>query len=720
MKILIVDDDANSRQLLIDVLASEGHMVSSFENGSTALSFLQNETVDLIVSDILMSEMDGYGLCRAVKQNVSLQAIPFVFYTATYTSDKDKRLAMSLGASAFLIKPIEIDGFLKEIKQVMNAGDQKAEVPKSRGRYRLSPVKLEQQHTEVVQTKLDKKIVELNQEKRKLVARETQFKDFAEASAELFWETDGNLNITIVSGELEGFIFTQLTDLANACHSHTSNDVLKLLAAHQKFLDIIVSTTNESGSHTYIRVSGKPIFDTKGGFIGYRGVGRDVTETVVLNQRVEFLATHDELTGLPNRSLFRQRLEHAISKAERMDKQILLLFFDLDYFKMVNDTLGHDAGDKLLVKAAERISKRARTTDILCRLGGDEFVMLMEGASPQDGSRIVREIIAAFEPPFDIHDQRVYCTASIGVSVYPDDTSNPEDLLLYADLAMYRAKQNGRNNFEFYTSGLNFVAHQWQEVEQELRHALKEGLLFLAYQPQFNHKNNEVVGVEALLRWRHPDRGLIPPLEFIKVAEQSSLINLIGEFVLETSCAQLRDWLDKGYKIPRLSVNISPRHFRSNALSKTLKEVTKKHQIPPQMLCIEVTEHALLEEVEDVTQNMQYIKDAGFHLSLDDFGMGHSSLLYLKRLAVNEIKIDQIFIAGLESSEEDREIVKAIVALSHALGLRLVSEGVENQKQIDILTTSGCETMQGYFYSLPLDPLGLEKILKKSKVANHA
>lgn len=720
MKILVVEDDANSRQLLVDVLESEGHAVSSFENGSTALSFLQNQLVDLIVSDILMPEMDGYGLCRAVKQNISLQAIPFVFYTATYTSDKDKRLAISLGASAFLIKPMEIDSFLEEIKEVMSAGSQKTKVPKNRGLYRSSPAKLDKQHTEVVQSKLDKKIVELNQEKRKLAAHEIQFKDFAEASAELFWEANSNLNISVVSGELEGFVFTQLTDLANACHSHTSNDVLKLLNAHQKFLDIVVSTVDEAGNHIFIRVSGKPIFDATAGFIGYRGVGRDVTETIALNQRVEFLATHDELTGLPNRSLFRQRLEYAISKAERTDKQILLLFFDLDYFKMVNDTLGHDAGDKLLVKAVERISKRARATDVLCRLGGDEFVMLMEGASPQDGSRIVREIIAAFEPLFDIHNQRVYCTASIGVSVYPDDTADPEELLLYADLAMYRAKQNGRNNFEFYTSGLNFVAHQWQEMEQGLRHALKEDLLFLVYQPQFNHKNNELVGVEALLRWRHPDRGLIPPLEFIKVAEQSSLINLIGEFVLETSCAQLRDWLDKGYKIPRLSVNISPRHFRSNVLNKTLREVTEKYQIPPQLLCIEITEHALLEEIDEVTQNMQYIKDTGFHLALDDFGMGHSSLLYLKRLAVNEIKIDQSFVAGLESSEEDRQIVKAIVALSHALGLRLVSEGVENQKQIDILTASGCETMQGYFYSPPLDPLGLEKVFKKSKLANGA
>lgn len=718
MKILIAEDDINSRQRLVDILESEGHALSSFANGAKALSFLGDESVDLIIADILMPEMDGYGLCRAVKQNLNLQQIPFIFYTATYTADKDERFALSLGASAFLIKPMEVHALLKVIEEVTSLDSKQNKTAKSRGHYRTSPAKLDKQHTEIIRSKLDKKIIALDLEKRKLAESGIQFKDFAEASAELFWETDASLAISIVSGELDGFVFAKLTDLANVCQSHSSNEVLKLLTTKNKFADIVVTSSDEAGNTIYIRVSGKPILDAKGRFIRYRGVCRNVTETIALSQRVEYLATHDELTGLPNRSLFRQRLEHTISKAERTDKQILLLFFDLDYFKMVNDTLGHDAGDRLLVKAAERISKCARSTDVLCRLGGDEFVMLMEGASPQDGNRIVREIIAAFEPSFDINDQRVYCTASIGVSVYPNDTTDPEELLLYADLAMYRAKQNGRNNFEFYTAGLNFIAHQWQEVEQGLRHALKEDLLSLVYQPQFNHKTNKLAGIEALLRWKHPERGLIPPLEFIKIAEQSSLINLIGEFVLETSCAQLRDWMDKGFKIPRLSVNISPRHFRLNNLHKLLEQVTTKYQIPPEMLCIEITEHTLLEEVDETKQNMQYIKALGFHLSLDDFGMGHSSLLYLKRMAVNEIKIDQSFVAGLESSEEDRQIVKAIVALSQALGLRLVCEGVENQAQIDILASSGCETMQGFFYSSPLDPKALEKMLKESKVVN--
>jgi diguanylate cyclase (GGDEF)-like protein len=715
MKILVAEDDQNSRQLLLDILESADYQVVAFEDGVQALRFLEQEpdAVDMIISDILMPEADGYSLCRAVKQNISLQKIPFIFYTATYTSDKDKRFALSLGASAFLIKPMEANHLLQEIELVINQSNLPQAKPKNRGLLRSSPMKLDKQHADIVRNKLDKKILELDEERRKLLESEQRFKDFAEASAEWFWESDPGLNLIVDESTPKAFNFTNLEDFAESCNSHSSNEVLKLIQNKEKLADLVVYA-DQDGKQVFMRVSGKPIFDTTGEFIGYRGAGRDVSETIALNQQVEYLATHDELTGLPNRNLFRQRLEHAIAKSERTGKHILVLFFDLDYFKMVNDTLGHDAGDKLLIQAVERISTNARSSDILCRVGGDEFVMIMEGASPQDGNRFVRDIIAAFEPPFDIHNQRVYCTVSIGVSVYPDDTQDPESLLLYADLAMYRAKQNGRNSFEFYTASMNFIAHQWSAIEQGLRHALKDDELFMLYQPQIDYETKAIVGLEALIRWRHPERGIIPPAEFIKVAEQSSLINQIGEFVIEHTCAQIRSWIDAGYDVPRLSVNISPRHFRSNALSESLSNAVEKYALPPSLICIEITEHALLDEVDAVRHNMQYIKQRGFHICLDDFGMGHSSLLYIKRLNVDEIKIDQSFINGLGSSEEDHQIVKAIVALSEALGLRLIGEGVESDKQVDILAESGCQLMQGYYYSLPLSVDELEKQLTKA------
>jgi diguanylate cyclase (GGDEF)-like protein len=714
MKILVAEDDENSRQLLETVLLAEGYEVVSFDNGLKALASLQAEPVDLIISDILMPEMDGYGLCRAVKQNFDLQKIPFIFYTATYTSAQDERFAVSLGASRFLIKPMAMPELLKIVATTLSS-DQKVGGPKNRGLYRSSPLKLDKQHADIVRSKLDQKLVELNQEKQKLQESEARFRDFAEASADWFWESDHQLKINAVTGGPSELNFYNLTDLAEACHSHTSNDMLKTLQGHKRFSDFVVHFTDKTGKLVYLRVSGKPIFDNKGAFTGYRGVGRDVSEVIALNRRVEFLASHDELTGLPNRSLFRQRLEHAIAKAERTGQQVLLLFFDLDHFKLVNDTLGHEAGDQLLMMATKRITEKARSTDALCRLGGDEFVMVMEGASPQDGHRLVRDIIAAFSTPFEIEKQKVYCTTSIGVSVYPDDTTDPQTLVVYADLAMYRAKQNGRNDFEFYTSNLNFIAHQWLDMENGIRHALKENEFFIVFQPQLENEKNKLTGMEVLLRWRHPERGLIPPLEFIKIAEQSSLINQIGDYVLEEACKQLRDWLDRGLKVPRMSVNISARHLRAESLVKTLSTVTAKYGISPNMLCIEITEHALLEEGDVVKKNMRHIKEAGFSISLDDFGMGHSSLLYLKRWAVDELKIDRSFVDGLVNSAEDRVIVKAIVALGDALGLQLVAEGVENQLQADILSASGCKNVQGYFYSPPIEAKEMETWLKKNK-----
>lgn len=712
MKILIAEDDESSRQLLETVLTAEGYEVFSFENGVKSLDYLQTETVDLIVSDILMPEMDGYGLCKAIKQIPALQKIPFIFYTATYTTPQDERFAISLGATKFLIKPMPIPELLKIISGVLSS-NQPPKTPKNRGSQASGSVKIDKQHAERVRSKLDQKLLELNDEKQKLIESEERFRDFAEASADWFWESDDQLRINAVTGGPAGLNFSSLIDLAEACHSHSSNEMLKTLKAHKNFSDFVAHFTDETGKLVYLRVSGKPVFKNAGKFSGYRGVGRDVSEMIALNRRVEFLASHDELTGLPNRSLFRQRLEHSIAKASRTGQQVLLLFFDLDHFKLVNDTLGHEAGDQLLIMATKRIAEKARATDALCRLGGDEFVMVMEGASPQDGHRLVRDIIAAFSMPFEILQQRVYCTASIGVSVYPDDTKDPQTLVVYADLAMYRAKQNGRNDFEFYTSNLNFIAHQWLDMENGIRHALKENQFFIVFQPQVENKENQLVGMEVLLRWRHPERGLIPPLEFIKIAEQSSLINQIGDYVLDETCKQMRTWLDKGLNVPRVSINVSARHLRSEALVKTLASITARHGISPEMLCIEITEHALLEEGDTVKKNMRAIKDAGYSISLDDFGMGHSSLLYLKRWAVDEVKIDRSFVDGLVSSVEDRVIVKAIVALGDALSLRLVGEGVENQLQADILAASGCVNVQGYFYSPPIEAKEMETWLKK-------
>lgn len=703
MKVLIAEDDESSRQLLVDIFSARDYQVCSFENGLKALAHLNTHHVDLIVSDILMPEMDGYGLCRAVKHNQHLHSIPFVFYTATYTSPQDEQFALSLGASAFLIKPMDFASFMQAIEQVLNQAGESAK-PKKRAKESVKSSEQALQYTDIVRAKLDKKMLELDLERQKLVESEARFRDFAEASADWFWEADKGLNIHAITNGPDGLTVCNLRDLADSCQSHPPAEMMRSLSLQQHFSDYIVHFVDRQDKHMYLRVSGKPIYDHLHTFLGYRGVGKDVSDMVALNRKIEFLATHDELTGLPNRNLFKEQLAHAMQKAQRNNDQLLLLYIDIDHFKIVNDTLGHEAGDQLLNLAAKRIVGCARATDILYRMGGDEFVMVVESSTPQDGHRLVRDIVNTFSMPFELDNQRVYSTVSLGVSVYPDDATDLQTLLTYADLAMYRAKHNGRNNFEFYTSNLNFIPKQWLDMEHGIRAALRKNEFQLLYQPQLESDTKILVGLEALLRWNHPEHGLIPTTDFIKIAEQSSLVNHLDDWVLESVCKQMRAWLDAGFYLPRVSVNMSARHLRSENLIHLLNTVPKQYGIKPELLCIEITEHAILEESNTVKSNMQAIKQAGFSISLDDFGTGHSSLLYLKRWAVDEVKIDRTFVSDLASSEEDKAIVRAMVALAKALDLDLVGEGVETQQQADILLASGCKVIQGNHYSPPIQP----------------
>lgn len=709
MKILIAEDDESSRQSLELVLTSEGYEVVSFENGFHALSYLRNQSVDLIISDIAMPVMDGYGLCREVKKNDSLKKIPFIFYTATYTSAQDEHFALWLGAAKFLVKPILTINLLSAIAHTLNVADVKHH------RHHDSQLDSDKLLAECERAKLDRKIDELIEERQRLLESEARFKAFAEASADWFWESDNQLNVIALAGCPENLNAYRLVDLAQACYSHSANVMLKALEKHAHFSDFIVQFGGTADKPTYLKMSGKPIFDVRGEFTAYRGAGRDVTEMVALNRRVDFLATHDELTGLPNRSLFKQQLDYAVTKAKCNKNQVILLFLDLDHFKSVNDVLGHEAGDQLLIMATKRITECMRDTDLLCRLGSDEFILLLEDASPQDGHRLARDIIERFSTPFEVRQKQVYCTMSVGVSVYPDDTEDPQSLLVFADLAMYRAKQNGRNNFEFYTSNLNFTAHQTLDIENGIRQAIKENQFFLVFQPQVEDHRQPLVGIECLLRWRHPERGLIPPTEFINVAEQSSLINLIDGWVIDAACKQVRAWLDAGFEVPRVSINISARHLHSKSFTKTLRTIATQYEIPPSMLCLEITEHTLLEDIEVVQKNMEFIATAGFSVSLDDFGTGHSSLTYLKRWAVSELKIDRSFIYNLLSCEEDRVIVKAIIALADALGLTVIAEGVENQAQADIVKASGCNVVQGFLHSAALSALEIQSWFKCSE-----
>lgn len=420
-------------------------------------------------------------------------------------------------------------------------------------------------------------------------------------------------------------------------------------------------------------------------------------------ERMQHMVTHDALTNLPNRMLFIDRLAQALIHAPRHDRMVAILLMNLDRFKRVNDTLGHPVGDLLLIAMAERLSDVLRKGDTVSRLVGDEFALILDDiADPADVSGIAQKVSDSFAAPFEIVGHTLNVTASIGVSVFPEDCDNPATLMKNADLAMCRAKELGSGGYQRYSSSMNDNASYHLRLENKLCHALDRDELFLRYQPQIDLITGKIVAVEALLRWQNPDLGLVSPAEFIAVAEETGLITRIGEWVLRAACQQNKAWQTAGYPPIRMAVNLSARQFRQRQLIGTIHQVLSETGLDPGYLELELTESVM--HGAETAAILQKLKDAGIHIAIDDFGMGYSSLSYLKRFPVTKLKIDQSFVQGIPDDADDMAITTAIVAMAHSLKLQVIAEGVETMKQQDFLRSLECHEMQGYYFNKPLPP----------------
>ena len=420
------------------------------------------------------------------------------------------------------------------------------------------------------------------------------------------------------------------------------------------------------------------------------------------------LANYDTLTGLPNRYYLYTYFDQEISFAVRENKQFALIFLDLDRFKLVNDTLGHDAGDDLLKLVAQRMKLCVRDSDTVCRLSGDEFIILLRGIDHTDQiTQVAKKLIKMMSDSFDVQGHQLTLTFSIGISVYPTDGENISSLLKHADIAMYKVKECGKNNFKFFNTAMNDNIKSSLFIEQGLRVAIKENQLKLYYQPQW--QNNKVVGYEALVRWQHPEKGLLYPEKFIDIAEQSELIIMIGEWVLKTACRQGNEWLVQGYDPLPIAVNVSQKQFNHVGFVGFIQNLLQQENFASELLELEITESLLMENTEEVIAQLNIFKSMGIKLSIDDFGTGFSSLSYLKILPIDQLKIDRSFVQNVVDNEEDKSIIKAIISLAHNLNLKTIAEGVETQEQLDLLNEFGVDIMQGFFFSPGLSP---EKAIK--------
>ncbi|HQO28145.1 MAG TPA: EAL domain-containing protein, partial [Accumulibacter sp.] len=442
--------------------------------------------------------------------------------------------------------------------------------------------------------------------------------------------------------------------------------------------------------------------DNYGHVVNYVGMFSDITAARASQQRIEYLATHDELTGLPNRTLFNDRLQLALARARRSQESIGVVFIDLDNFKVVNDTLGHDSGDQLLCQAAKRLLDCVRSEDTVARLGGDEFVVLLESTDRQHASQTAERLLKTLSGSYRFDDDDCFISGSIGVSIFPDDAEDASALMRNADSAMYRAKDQGKNTFHFFTAELSVQATRRMTLEMGLRRAIVNQELFLNYQPQVNLETRAVIGAEALVRWRCGNE-IIEPTVFIPIAEQSQIIYAIDEWVLGEACRQICEWDAAGMPPIRMSVNISARHFRKDGMAGELIRIIESHGVAAQRLCLEITEGVLM-DIDHAQKMLAELVAFGLTISIDDFGTGFSSLSYLKRFPIHELKIARSFVDGVSIDADDRAIGTAIIALARHLGMSVVAEGVELLAQASELNTSGCHNGQGYLYARPMSP----------------
>ena len=430
---------------------------------------------------------------------------------------------------------------------------------------------------------------------------------------------------------------------------------------------------------------------------------RDITDRKVAQQRINYLAYYDALTDLPNRVLLRDRLATALAGARRRKNKVALLFLDLDRFKFINDSLGHSVGDILLQEVAVRLKSCAREQDTVARLGGDEFLVVLSDVNAIPDAVIAAErLMDAMTHEFIIHDQPLNISCSLGISIYPEHGGDGETLIKNADAAMYSAKENGRNNFRFFTDGMNALAIERMALQRGLRLAMGKDEFFLMYQPQMDIATGSINGLEALLRWQHPDLGLVPPDKFIPIAENIGLITILGEWVLRTACGQARKWQDEGLPAISMAVNVSAVQFRHDGFCDLIRAALEETGLPPECLELELTESVLLADVDATISVIKELKAIGVTLAIDDFGIGYSSFSYLRQFHISKLKIDRSFIRDVAVNPDDAAITAAIISMATSLRLTVIAEGVENEAQMSFLRSHQCNEIQGYFFSKPL------------------
>ena len=693
--VLIADDDMASRLLVRESLEQAGLHVEEAVNGLEALALFYKHQPQLVLLDVVMPEVDGYEVCKTLRKMPGGQAVPVLMLTGLDDVESINH-AYEAGATDFASKPINWLVLRHRVRYMLRAGQVLEELQRSQARLTAA------QHT----ARLGNWEWDLISG-RGYWSSET-YRLFGYEPEE-FWPNYDKFIERVVPddrGEIDAAVVAART------------------AGTSYAVDFRVALPD--GTIRHLHVQGLVECDANSQPVFMLGTLQDISELKQSEERIRTLAYYDSLTHLPNRQLYNEQLHFALSSARRHASKVATVLFDLDHFKRINETLGHSVGDRLLVAVAERLRQCVRDYDAigraeavssksgttLARLGGDEFILAMADIDRvEDAAKAAQRLIEAMESPFILDDHEIVVTASIGISLYPDDGGDAETLLKNADSALYHAKDAGRNNYQFYNQSMNAKALARLSLESSLRRALDNREFLLHYQPQVDARSGAIIGAEALIRWRHPDLGLVSPLDFIPLAEESGLIVPIGEWVLQTACAELKAWQDAGNGVLRMAVNLSGRQFRQQDLVGTVQRAISTAGIDAQSLELEITESMLMQDASETTRLLDSLKALGVKLSVDDFGTGYSSLSYLKRFPLDALKIDRSFIRDIATDPDDAAITVAILAMAGGLGLEVVAEGVETIEQLTFLRNLNCQMIQGYLFSKPLSSEQMRALL---------
>ena len=696
-RVLVVDDQPVNVQLLEYLLKTTGYEnVHSTTDPRQVVALHLKYRFDLIILDLHMPGMDGFQVMEALKPLESESWLPVLVVTA----EPDKKLAaLEAGARDFIGKPLDTVEVMTRIRNLLEV----------RLMHRAS-----REHGANLERTVRERTAALERFRRAMDATTDGIFLIDAASLALVDVSDGACRML-------GFSREALLRIDPVALGLTTADQLQRHlatngAAHES--DIAETELLRAGGEGAVPVEISWQWQEAGNSKLLIAVARDISERLQAQQRLKHLASYDALTGLPNRTLFFQNLREAIELAQDKAWRVAVLFITLDRFKIVNDSLGPALGDELLRQFSNRLVRVIGLRDSVGRLGGDEFALIlnMTREQEQEPVRVANEIRESLRTPFDLNGQQAVLTASIGIAMYPNDATEPSTLVKYADTAMVRAKEAGRDGYRFFTAGMNVQVLARLDLELALRGALEGGQFVLHYQPKLELNTGRVSGVEALLRWNRPGHGLVYPAEFVPVLEETGMVVRVGDWIVDEACRQIAEWNGQGVRELRVAVNVSSRQFVEGDLEGVVRAAIERHGIEPGMLELELTESALMTNAERTIEVLQRLKALGIRIAIDDFGTGYSSLAYLKRFPIDKLKIDIAFVRDIVNNPDDAAIALAIISMAHSLHMQVIAEGVETRAQMAYLRRNRCDEIQGFHFSRALPAAQLAQLVRR----NHA